>query len=473
MAESQVLDRRLVRAMNFTTPTQTGGSPACLSDANKTLVAPFTPYAKSKFGQVFLPSSDDKVDVILLPKEIKAYPPNCIDIDPTSSRKATISPAVADIFGKIFPLPVVHAGATPEGSDVVIASPPASSRRSSFRIRPTHAPLSVEPSCVPDTPLPTPSPVNKSSYRPFRRTHPTSGDRPSTPPRNNTSVTPSVEPSARVVTLESRSESSSKAAGARVNRPNGFTQEEIDARLKATRERLTLGKLLSSRLSTGGEANPRLSRFTSTRSTGAEADRPPLNQTEPGSKNTNAAATDPNLTESVAEVRERARRTIERAREAAEATDLRIRTKFPKREQPPLHRPKPKSTDTDPQTVNQETPRDKAREAMAEMRQRHEDLFARVHAALKRCDERRELWAKARSHDVQTGPGRARPESTLFSKYPKYRSLTDSEEVGLDSHRAQPSPDRSTVEQNTSSADSTWRPQDHIPETTDESASAC
>lgn len=592
IAESRVLDRGLV----LTTPTQTGESPARFSDANKTLVAPFTPYAKSKLGQVILPSSDDKVDVILLPKEIKACTPTCIDIDPASFRKATIapaeggegmipslpassrrsfrsrpihplntivtphsvepsgvpdiplptsppvykssyqpfrrvhvtsgdlpstpprnsavvslpvepsgvpdevdarvnrpnrfiSPAVADLFGKIFPLsPTATSAARLEGGEGVIPRLPASTRRSSFRIcPPTHslvAPLSVEPSGVP---LTTSSPVHKSFYQPFRRIYPTSGDRPSTPPRKSAAVSSSVEPSGvpdRVVALEPRAESSSEArifkdseaADARVNRLNRFTEEEIDARLKATRERLTLGKLLSSRLAAGGEENPRLSRFASTRSTSAEADRPPLkDQTQlplgVTPKNTNVAETDLNLAESAADVRERVRRTMERAREAAEATDLRIRTKFPPREsRPPLHRPKPKSTGTDPQTTNQETARDKAREAMAQIRRDHEDLLARVQATLKRCDERRELWAaKARSQEVdkvQTGP--KRPASTLFSKYPKYRSLTDPEGVGLGGHRIQPGPDHITAaEQSASSAGSSWV-HDHIPEATDD-----
>ena len=208
--------------MEFATPTPTGVSPACLPDANKTVVAPFTPaHAKSKLERVFAPSSDDKVDVILLPEEVTSCPLTYIHIDPASSHKASASPAIAEVL-RVEPLGDVYAAATSvvrfEGGDGVIPSFPTSTRCSSFRSTSPNM-IVAPPSGVPDTPLPTSSPVYKSSYQPFGRGHLSSGNHMSTPSRNNVAVSGSVEPSGvpdRVVAFEPRAESSSLAEVRRI-----------------------------------------------------------------------------------------------------------------------------------------------------------------------------------------------------------------------------------------------------------------
>ena len=197
-------------------------------DGNKTLVAPFTPeIVKSKLSQALFSSAGDKVEIILPPKDV-ACSPTCIEIDPASTRKEPISPAIIAVSGELAdPFAGGDAGATHSGL-------PTSNRRSFVRNRwstppdPIISPFSVEPSGVPDKTSAISIPSSNPSHK-FSRSIQLTRDSPSTSSRRNVSATSSVEPSGvpdKVVAYSAKSNPQNLHAAPRP-RPESIYQAKV------------------------------------------------------------------------------------------------------------------------------------------------------------------------------------------------------------------------------------------------------
>jgi len=439
-------------------------SPARLPDANKTVVAPFTPaHAKSKLERVFLPSSADKVDVILLPEDVKS-PFTQIHLA-SGNRLSTPPRNNADVSRSVQPSGV------PERS---LASEPRAESGAQAELR------RIFQRCLEDSPrrqryskpLPaTPrvaseprsaSVIRAEVQRTFRPCFENSVQLATS---KSTALPSSVRPLDPTLEIDTshrknasfKQEETEECPKTPQKNVTVFHPVSQDFQIQLPRDRTTIDAKENhvSALQTDlGQDEPTRQKSEGDRSLsrlshiGADLGSLPTRATPKKDVTTtqgnsegipnhtihDGAENQPRLVIGASERGAIAADPSPRSRvEAAEATSASVVTESTKhsRESQPDEQPRQpslKSRGTGPQKSDQETPRVKVRETMAQIRQRHEDLVTRVQAALKSCDERRELRAKAFKLGHSQDVGKEVPSTALSTPPCEHRSLTTSGE---------------------------------------------